>query len=153
MITQTITRWFGRLFAWWPWKRTSKSEYTQATNNVNRGTIQEVSWRAAGEDGPLPQPGTASVAVEHAGPHRPANDDHSGLSSPVTPSLTDETTVSPLSQQASSEEVQAPAPTPEQQLAFLQYLMRKGAINEGFEEGQVPDQYRRKRLLSDRDAR
>jgi hypothetical protein len=37
-----------------------------------------------------------------------------------------------------------PTPTPEQQLEFLSYLVRRGLVNEGFPEGQVPDQYRKK---------
>jgi hypothetical protein len=37
-----------------------------------------------------------------------------------------------------------PTPTPEQQLEFLSYLVRRGLVNEGFPEGQVPAQYRKK---------
>jgi hypothetical protein len=29
-------------------------------------------------------------------------------------------------------------------LAFLHYLVKRGLVNEGFTEGQVPKQYRRK---------
>lgn len=36
-----------------------------------------------------------------------------------------------------------PTPTPEQQLEFLAYLVRRGLVNEGFPEGQVPGQYRK----------
>jgi len=38
----------------------------------------------------------------------------------------------------------APAlkPTPEQQLDFLNYLVKRGLVNEGFTEGRVPQQYR-----------
>jgi hypothetical protein len=35
------------------------------------------------------------------------------------------------------------APTPEQQLEFLHYLVKRGIVNEGFEEGKIPEQYRR----------
>jgi hypothetical protein len=35
------------------------------------------------------------------------------------------------------------APTPEQQLEFLHYLVKRGIVNEGFEEGKIPKQYRR----------
>jgi hypothetical protein len=34
-------------------------------------------------------------------------------------------------------------PTFEQQLEVLPYLIRRGIVNEGFEEGKVPEQYRR----------
>ncbi len=35
-------------------------------------------------------------------------------------------------------------PTAEQQLEFLSYLVRRGLVNEGFPEGQIPEQYRKK---------
>jgi hypothetical protein len=38
----------------------------------------------------------------------------------------------------------APRPTEEQHLEFLRYLVRRGLVNEGFTEGHVPDQYRKK---------
>jgi hypothetical protein len=41
-------------------------------------------------------------------------------------------------------DLSAPSPTFEQQLAFLHYLVKRGLVNEGFTEGQVPKQYRRK---------
>lgn len=36
------------------------------------------------------------------------------------------------------------APIPVQQMAFLKYLVSCGLVNEGFEEGCVPEQYRPK---------
>jgi hypothetical protein len=36
-----------------------------------------------------------------------------------------------------------PAPTREQKLEFLHYLVKRGIVNEGFAEGQVPEQYRK----------
>jgi hypothetical protein len=36
-------------------------------------------------------------------------------------------------------------PTSGQQMAFLRYLVSHGLVNEGFEEGQVPEQYRQKK--------
>ena len=36
-----------------------------------------------------------------------------------------------------------PTPTPEQQLEFLHYLVRRGIVNEGFADGQTPEQYKR----------
>jgi len=35
-------------------------------------------------------------------------------------------------------------PASQQQMAFLRYLVSHGLVNEGFEEGQVPEQYRRR---------
>ncbi len=37
-----------------------------------------------------------------------------------------------------------PLSSTEQHLAFLHYLVQRGIVNEGFEEGQEPEQYRRK---------
>jgi hypothetical protein len=34
-------------------------------------------------------------------------------------------------------------PTSEQHLEFLHYLVKRGIVNEGFEEGKIPDQYRK----------
>ncbi|TMD59898.1 MAG: hypothetical protein E6I91_19420 [Chloroflexi bacterium] len=36
-----------------------------------------------------------------------------------------------------------PPPTPEQKLDFLHYLVKRGIVNEGFAEGQVPIQYKK----------
>jgi hypothetical protein len=36
-----------------------------------------------------------------------------------------------------------PAPNREQKLEFLHYLVKRGIVNEGFAEGQVPEQYRK----------
>lgn len=33
-------------------------------------------------------------------------------------------------------------PTPQQQLDFLNYLVKRGLVNEGFAEDRVPEQYR-----------
>lgn len=37
------------------------------------------------------------------------------------------------------------APIPVQQMAFLKYLVSRGLVNEGFEEGSIPEQYRPKK--------
>jgi hypothetical protein len=139
MITQALKRWLQKLFAWWPWKSTPATGYSQAVRNS--GTTQETVWRTTME-GPLPQAGMMSVAVEQdeAVPEQgwmlASTEDHTER--PVQP-------VSPTAEHSGSPgELSAPSPTFEQQLEFLHYLVKRGLVNEGFTEGQVPKQYRRK---------
>jgi hypothetical protein len=154
MITQAIKRWLYKLFAWWPWKSAPAIGYSQAVTNANMGTAQETMWRTTME-GPLPQAGMMSVAVEQE------KDDFMPDPGWLSPEDLPERLVQPSSPTAaehnnpthissvdsasiSTGDASSPTPTFEQQLAFLQYLMKRGLINEGFSEGQVPKQYRRK---------
>src|SRR5437667_11716866 len=65
MITQTIKHWLSNLFAWWPWKRTTTTEYAPPSLNRAMGVPQEHSWSASGEEA-LPQAGIRSVVVEQS---------------------------------------------------------------------------------------
>ena len=160
MITQTIKNWLSHLFAWWPWKRTATTAYVPPSRNGVMGISQEHLWSASGE-GSLPQTGARSVAIEQtndiATPEatmslRPPSVEHvdivtqfptlSDLSSP--PQLTQDEQPPENLTLSTAQFGGETTPIPEQQLAFLQYLVRRGLINEGFEEGQVPEQYRRK---------
>jgi hypothetical protein len=149
MITQGIKRWLYKLFAWWPWQRTPESNYTQAVSNLNMGMTQEAMVRTV--DGPVPQTGITSVVVEHVRegespelapstqeerPEQPKQENPSLSTNEQKPQTEDHRT----SEQQSEEK---DAPTPEQKLTFLKYLVGKGQINEGFEEGQIPEQYKR----------
>jgi hypothetical protein len=146
MVTQTLKRWLHKLFAWWPWKHSSESGYAQVASDVSRG--QEPMWRTTGENA-MPQPGMASVVVENGREEnipeisRSTSDersDHAAQQRPpenVNSSLT--------SSSVTTRGEPPPAPTEEQQLAFLNYLVKRGLVNEGFAEGQLPEQYKRKR--------
>ena len=153
MITQTIKRWLDKLFAWLPWRRSSATGYAQAVSNMNPGVIQESMIRNT-VDGPLPQTGITSVAVE-----RGRDEDIPESSRPTTEERPEYVVSShpPLAEDPlnllnspaketnrSAAEVFPPSPTPEQKLAFLQYLVKRGIVNEGFDEGQVPRQYKNK---------
>src|SRR5207253_2743820 len=59
-----IKAWLNKLFVWWPWKRSSATEYPQAASNMSKGMTQEQVWRSVGE-APMPQAGIMSVVVEH----------------------------------------------------------------------------------------
>jgi hypothetical protein len=152
MITQTIKRWLNRLFAWWPWKRSPETSYAQAISNMNSGATQEAMLRNT-VDGPLPQTGSTSVAVEQGSDEdipessRPTTEERPELLLSSHPLLAEETP-NPLpltgkEQKPSTGEASPPSPTPEQKLAFLQYLVKRGTINEGFSEEQVPGQYKK----------
>jgi len=145
MVIQTIKAWLNKLFAWWPWKRSSATEYPQATSNMSKGMAQEQMWRSVGE-APMPQSGITSVVVEHgAGENTPEpqpllGDEPSECVSP--PAKHPEATGKDMPTLPSN--ALAPLPRHEQQLEFLRYLVQQGVINEGFAEGQVPTQYQAK---------
>ena len=154
MITQAIKRWLYKLFAWWPWKSAPATGYSQALTNGNLGSAQETVWRTT-MDGPLPQAGMMSVAVEQdevdtipdPGWLSPENLPERLVqpSSPTSAEHNDPTHLSLVDNPSlSTDNASPPPPTFEQQLAFLQYLVKRGLVNEGFSEGQVPKQYRRK---------
>lgn len=164
MFTQTIKRWLNKLFAWWPWKRSSVIGYSQAVGMNNATIAPEQIWRTTME-GPAAQPGTTSIAVEHAqqddGPPAPRSTtderpERKTLSSPppdgpLPASLLPATTGQepPASSPRASIEHAATAgslsPTEQTQrrLEFMRYLVQRGIVNEDFPEGQLPEQYRR----------
>jgi hypothetical protein len=137
MITQKIKRWLGKLFAWWPWGHSPETSYVQAISNMNPGVTQESMLRNS-VDGPVPQTGNTSVAIEHGSgedisePSRPTSEERLNLPLPLA-----------NKQNQTLEEAPPPSPTPEQKLAFLQYLVKRGILNEGFGEGQLPRQYQK----------
>ncbi len=151
MITQTIKHWLSRLFAWWPWKRSPETSYAQAISNMNSGMTQESMLRNT-VDGPLPQTGSTSVAVEQGRgedipeSNRPTTEERPEQILPSHPFTAEETPNPPTATEKKplTVEVPPPSPTPEQKLAFLQYLVKRGTINEGFSEEQLPRQYKQK---------
>jgi hypothetical protein len=157
MITQTIKRWLNNLFAWWPWKHTTTTSYMPPSRNGTMGIPQEQLWRAS-DDGSLPQAGATSVAVEQGSndatpetnlPLRPSSVEHiDTVTQPLpikdtsTPPLDDKTPENAkLSEIPPDKEIK---PTEEQQMGFLRYLISRGLLNEGFDEGKTPEQYRKK---------
>ncbi len=147
MITQGIKRWLKSLFAWWPWGQSAEVDYAQASDTRMQSTTQETLFFTA--DGPHAQPaqpGITSVAVEplEGEPQiesgRPPSEERS--SSPMTPStkpIVDENnTSSPILEEKPNaiQEIHANtqellAPTPQQRLEFLRYLVERGIVNEG----------------------
>lgn len=152
MTTQAIKRWLSRIFAWWPWRKLPETGYAQTASSSNKGLLQEPGWRATIE-GTLPQPGITSVAIDHKNDESMLEGSRSAaLEGPQeTPKASHQSSagenpnIPPQRIEQAQREVAAPAPTAEQRLEFMRYLAQRGLINEGFAEGQIPDQYKKKR--------
>jgi hypothetical protein len=157
MTTQAIKRWLSRLFAWWPWRKLPETGYAQTASSGNKGPLSEPGWRTTVE-GASPQPGITSVAVDHKNDESMLEGKRPVLENPqeMPQALHQPSTGENLNTlHATSTNIQnadnaqrggtAPSPTVEQRLAFMRYLAQRGLLNEGFAEGQVPDQYKKKR--------
>ena len=161
MLTQEIKRWLSKLFGWWPWKKPPEREYAQVKSSWNKSAVQDSGFRLMG-DGVTPHSGVAPLIVGQS------ESSQAGLSIidewperivQATPPFIEKIDPSqppaqtPLPIDASSPAINStPKPTespfiagqpsaPEQKLEFLQYLVKRGIVNEGFAEGQVPEQY------------
>jgi hypothetical protein len=164
MFMDAIKRWLHNLFAWWPWKRSSESDYAGTLSTLNKSTTPESLLRTT-VDGPIPQQGATSVVVEHTETRppsemsRPATEERSERivsppqppqASPTSPASSEERAdiSRPSPVEAAKERAVAaeavPSPTPEQKLEFLRYLVKHGIVNEGFAAGQTPEQYKGK---------
>ena len=152
MITQTLKRWLNKLFAWWPWGRSNGIDYTRTANSLNRGTTQELVWRTT-VDGYVPQPGITSVVIEQGmddtipEAQLSPTDDYSERISQSYQPISNEASPSSIPQNNGTKELppfpgDVPSSSEEQHLTFLLYLVKRGVYNEGFTEGQEPEQYR-----------
>ncbi|GCE47729.1 hypothetical protein EI42_05142 [Thermosporothrix hazakensis] len=156
MISQKVKRWFQKLFAWWPWRRTTATTTAQAYGNA--GLAQE-PVRYAAEEGHAPQTGMLSIAVDQsreevfpdfAQTQRKKDPEEQPPESSSLPPA-QEPSPSPYALSYSIQPVQYPSSSEtgeasglQRQLEFLRYLMQRGIINEGFEEGKEPRQYRKR---------
>ncbi|HEY7414692.1 MAG TPA: hypothetical protein VH593_05845 [Ktedonobacteraceae bacterium] len=146
---QAVKRWLGKLFAWWPWKRRPEPRYTQATRNINSANKQKTFWQTL-SDGSEPWTGSTSVAIDH-------KDNKSIKQSPNVSSSRQHPDA--FTQPPGEDGIQSPAsPAPDvagggpesaftpqeaQHLEYLRLLIRRGAVNEGFSESKMPEQYKR----------
>ena len=144
MIMQGIKRWLHNLFAWWPWKTSSETDYAQTVSTPNKSNTQEALFFTA-VDGSYAQPaqsGVTSVAVEPLEESvlpegvRPVSDERS----PAQASVGESENIPFLEEKGKVgregdgvvQSIIAPAvPTPEQRLEFLRYLVERGIVNEG----------------------
>jgi hypothetical protein len=173
MITQAIKRWLHKMFAWWPWKTVPETDFAPVTTPIHRGVTQNfrdtnnnmIPWSTTG--GITPPSGVTPLIFgqgettrstigewpERIAQPSPFANEKSELSSPLPPANPPvEQTINSGNSSTSNTSIEAkaissdvpPTPTAEQQLEFLAYLVRRGLVNEGFPEGQVPEQYREK---------
>ncbi len=152
MITQTIKQWLNRLFAWWPWKRSIVTDGPYTASDLNWSTTQEPIWRLT-LDRTVPQPGITTIIVEQEReeilpePGRSIMEErpeYSPLPSvqPLLPPVAEEEGSRETTTESDTESnLSTLSPTQEQQWAFLRYLVKQGIVNEGFSDGQVPEQY------------
>ena len=141
MLTQTIKSWLHKMFAWWPWKQSTQVEYSPVGKPLNKGTTQESVSRPPTIDGVAHQAGIAPrLSTIEECPERVVQPDLAAASEfPEPPLLPASTSPGERSNDSktpannASVSVQS-SPSPQQRLEFLQYLVQRGVINEGFEE-------------------
>ena len=147
MITQAIKQWLGKMFAWWPWRPSPKTEYLHTSGSLNKGAAQEMTARST-IDGVAPRRTEASPRpyIEEW-PERIVQPSADAINRVPTEERTETTFPSlpatPIekAREASTSSI-SPTPRAERELEFLRYLVKRGIVNEGFAEGTVPDQYK-----------
>ena len=134
MLAQTIKIWLHKMFAWWPWKQSSKIEHSHAAKPLNKGTTKESLSRST-IDGSVPQAGSAScLSTVEKWPERVVQSDFQAageLTGAALPPPVEMTKEPPTHADEVSVVLE---PSPQQRLEFLQYLIKRGIVNEGFEE-------------------
>ena len=134
MITQAIKRWLHNMFAWWPWKHMPPEAYRRASGPLAVGTTPEGISRSAVE-GTMPQASmTPRLSTIEERPERAISVPNEMAETPLPPSLRSavDTSTEPGNENASP--AVPSTPTPRQRLEFLQYLVKRGLVNEGFED-------------------
>jgi len=140
-LTQTIKNWLHNMFAWWPWKKSTQIEYSQVANPLNKGTTPETLSRST-IDGIAPQTGiTSRLSTIDEWPERVVQSDFTTADEFAdTPSLSPapyadrEPVKEPRVSADGSFAAAQTAPSTQQRLEFLQYLIKRGIVNEGVEE-------------------
>jgi hypothetical protein len=136
MITQAIKGWLQKRFAWWPWKQTTPIENQQVAGVVaQEPPTQTASWST--REGSVPQAGINSRLFTRENRSEPtvqarseaADLDQPPLSPPVSAISTD--VAKPAGETGDTPQH---APTTEQRLEFLRYLVQQGIVHEGFEK-------------------
>jgi hypothetical protein len=153
MITQAFKRWLHTLFEWLSGKQVAKAE--TAGPPFNPGLTSEQMARTA-LDGVTPPSGVAPLFLGQGETSCSTLEERPDRMLQPPPLLPVENGAAAAALPAETSHVEAPrarvgerdvpptAPTPQQKLAFLHYLVERGIVNEGFIEGQVPGQYRRR---------
>ena len=138
-LTQAIKNWLHKMFAWWPWKQSTQIEYSPFANSINKGTTQETLSKSM-TDGIVPQTGIVPrLSTIQELPERVVQTDITAKNEfTETPSLGSLGDGEPMKKPAMpADETPAGMQTPpstQQRLEFLQYLIKRGIVNEGVEE-------------------
>jgi len=139
MLTQTIKNWLHKMFAWWPWKQSTRIEHSHVANPL-KGAAQESVSRST-IDGVVPQTGIAPrLSTIEEWPERVVQSDFPAASefteTPLPPpsASSGEMTKESLTPSDGTSVVFHATPSPQQRLEFLQYLVKRGIVNEGIEE-------------------
>ena|SRR5579864_7248375 len=142
MITQAIKQWLHKLFAWWPWQPSTKTEFLHTTSSLNKEAAQEMTARST-IDGVTPRRSTIEEWPERiVQPSPPLLEERTETTFPSLPPPPTEKVKEVGIGEASASSI-SPTLRAERQLEFLSYLVKRGIVNEGFAEGTIPDQYRK----------
>ena len=128
MITQAFKRWLRTMFAWWPWKRTPPLASSQASGPLTMNTSQEGISRSSVEGTTSQTSITPRLSTIEERPER------TSAAQKTVPSDKAESDLLTSSEPPAESAPSVSAPTPEQRLEFLRYLVKRGIVNEGFEE-------------------
>ena len=138
-LTLTIKNWLHKMFAWWPWKQSTQIEYSPFANSINKGTTQETLSKSM-TDSIAPQTGIVPrLSTIKEWPERVVQTDITAKNELTeTSSLASSGDGEPMKKSATPAD-ETPAgvqtsPSTQQRLEFLQYLIKRGIVNEGVEE-------------------
>ncbi len=127
------------MFAWWPWRESTQINYAPHSSSLNKGTNLESMSKSIPE-GATPQTGIAPrPSTIQEWPERVVQTD--------VPTKNEFTESSSYASSGDEAPLKKPAPPPDdtpasmqaspslqQRLEFLQYLVKRGIINEGLDE-------------------
>ena len=138
-LTHAIKNWLQKMFAWWPWKQSTQVEYSSYA--INKGTTQETLSKSM-TDGIAPQTGIVPrLSTIQEWPERVVQSDLTVINELTeTPSISSTPSVDgEIIRKSATPADGTPAsvqtsPSPQQRLEFLQYLIKRGIVNEGVEE-------------------
>jgi len=138
-LTHAIKNWLHKMFAWWPWKQSTQIEYSPFANSINKGTTQE-TLSTSMTDSIAPQTGIVPrLSTIKEWPERVVQTDITAKNELTeTSSLASSGDGEPMKKSATPAD-ETPAgvqtsPSTQQRLEFLQYLIKRGIVNEGVEE-------------------
>ncbi len=146
MLMQAIKHWLEKMFAWWPWRLPAKAENPPTLSTLNKGGAQNaalLSRTPVDEIAPKPEVAPCRSTTEEWPEHAETPSFPSSPAPLPTPPLEKARETLANTGETSSASGASSAATPEQHLAFLHYLVKRGIVNEGFAEDKIPQQYKK----------